>query len=229
MGNIGFRIYSNVARPSMELVEGFHGIPVANIADNMNRMSCIDARIRPMNETPLLGTAFTVKSRPGDNIMLNKAIDMAAPGDVIIVDAAGETGNSITGEMMITWAQQRGIAGLIIDGAVRDAGAIKKMNFPVYAAGVTPKGPYKDGPGEINISISCGGIVIKPGDIIVGDSDGVVVIDPQDAAELLEKAKATVVKEMDMMQSIKNKKWDRTWVDKILHDKGCEYIDREEM
>lgn len=224
MGNIGYRIYYKIIRPSRELVEGFAGIPVANIADNMNRMSCIDARIRPMNSTPLLGTAFTVRSRPGDNLLLNKAIDMAAPGDVIIVDALGETRNSITGEMMITWAQQRGIAGLIVDGAIRDAGVIKKMKFPVYAAGVTPKGPYKDGPGEINVSISCGGVVVNPGDIIVGDEDGVVVIDPKDAPELLTKAKATVAKEINMMQSIKNKTWDRTWIDKILIDKGCEYI-----
>ncbi|AJQ29324.1 RraA family protein [Pelosinus fermentans] len=229
MKNVGFRIYSNIMRPPKELVEGFTGIPVANIADNMNRMSCIDSRIRNMNEAPLLGTAFTVKSRPGDNLMLNKAIDMAAPGDVIIVDAAGETSNSVTGEMMITWAQQRGIAGFIIDGAVRDAAIIRKMNFPVYAAGVTPKGPYKDGPGEINVSISCGGVVINPGDIIVGDGDGVVVIDPKDASELLEKAKATVVKEMDMMKAIKNKTWDRRWVDKVLHDKECDYMDSDEM
>ncbi|AIF53485.1 RraA family protein [Pelosinus sp. UFO1] len=225
MKNVGFRIYSKVVRPPRGLVEGFRGIPVANIADNMNRTSCMDARIRNMNGTPLLGTAFTVKSRPGDNLMLNKAIDMAASGDVIIVDTAGETGNAITGEMMITWAQQRGIAGFIIDGAVRDAGVIRKMTFPVYAAGVTPKGPYKDGPGEINVSISCGGVVINPGDIIVGDEDGVVVIDPKDAPEILIRSKATVLKEMGMMESIKSKTWDRTWVDKILHDKGCEYID----
>jgi RraA family protein len=223
--NVGFRIYSKIVRPSRELVEGFSGIPVANIADNMNRTSCVGARIRPMNNTPLLGTAFTVKSRSGDNLLLNKAIDMAAPGDVIIVDASGETGNSIIGEMMITWAQQRGIAGFIIDGAVRDAGIIKKMSIPVYAAGVTPKGPYKDGPGEINVSVSCGGVVVNPGDIVVGDEDGIVVIDPKDAPVLLGKAKATVVKERGMIESIKNKTWDRTWVDKVLRDKECEYID----
>jgi regulator of RNase E activity RraA len=223
--NVGFRIYSKIARPPRELVEGFAGIPVANIADNMNRTSCVGARIRPMNSTPLLGTAFTVKSRSGDNLLLNKAIDMAAPGDVIIVDASGETGNSIIGEMMITWAQQRGIAGFIIDGAIRDAGFIKKMSYPVYAAGVTPKGPYKDGPGEINVSVSCGGVVVNPGDIIVGDEDGVVVIDPKDASVLLGKAKATVIKETSMIESIKNKTWDRTWVDEVLLDKGCEYLD----
>ena len=99
------------------------------------------------------------------------------------------------------------------------------MDFPVYAAGVQPNGPYKDGPGEINVPVSCGGVIVKPGDILVGDEDSVVVIDPKDAAELLEKAKQTVAKEALIMEDIKAKKWDRTWVDKALRDKGCEFVD----
>jgi RraA family protein len=225
LANVGLRIYTKIDRPRRELVEGFAGIPVANIADAMNRMSCVDAKIRPMNNVLLLGTAFTVKSRPGDNLLLHKAIDMAAVGDVIVVDAQGDTTNSVMGELMLIWAQQRGIAGFIVDGAIRDAATVKNMDIPVYAAGITPKGPYKDGPGEINVPVSCGGVVVKPGDILVGDTDGVVVIDPQDAPEILEKAKATVAKEAGMMEEVKNKTWDRTWVDKALRDKGCEYID----
>jgi len=225
MANVGFRIYSKINRPPRELVAGFAGIPVANIADNMNRLACVDAKIRPMNKAPLLGTAFTVKTRPGDNLLLHKALDMAKPGDVIVVAAQGDTVNSITGELMISWAKQRGLAGLIIDGAIRGAGAVRNMDIPVYAAGITPNGPYKDGPGEINVPVSCGGIMIKPGDILVGDEDSVVVIDPQDAPQILEKAKATVVKETRFMEEIKNGTWDRTWVDKMLNEKGCEYID----
>lgn len=225
MSNVNFRIYSKIDRPSKDLVNSFAGIPVANIGDCMNRMSCINAKIRPLNDAPLLGTAFTVKTRPGDNLLLHKAIDMAAPGDVIVVDAQGDTSNSIVGELMILWLQGRGVAGLIVDGAIRDLGAIRKMEFPVYAAGVQPKGPYKDGPGEINVPICCGGVVIKPGDILVGDADSVVVIEPKDAAEVLEKAKATMEKEAGMMAAIKNKTWDRTWVDKALKEKGCEFID----
>lgn len=225
MANVGFRIYSKINRPPRELVAGFAGIPVANIADNMNRLACVDAKIRPMNKAPLLGTAFTVKTRPGDNLLLHKALDMAKPGDVIVVAAQGDTVNSITGELMISWAKQRGLAGLIIDGAIRDAGAVRNMDIPVYAAGITPNGPYKDGPGEINVPVSCGGIMIKPGDILVGDEDSVVVIDPQDAPQILEKAKATVVKEARFMEEIKNGTWDRTWVDNMLKEKGCEYID----
>lgn len=225
MSNVGFRIRTRITRPPQDLIERFRGIPVANIADNLNRMFCIDAGISAMNNAPLLGTAFTVKTRPGDNLLLHKAIDMAAPGDIIIVDAQGETVNSLIGELMILWAQRRGIAGFVIDGAVRDSGAIRNFTIPVYAAGVTPMGPYKDGPGEINEPVSCGNVVILPGDIIVGDEDGVVVIRPAEAENVLAKAQATIKKEAEIMEAIGNGTWDRTWVDKALKEKGCEFVD----
>jgi RraA family protein len=225
MSNVGFRIYTKIQRPSKELVEAFRGVPVANIADNMYRHSCIDAKIRPMNKVPLLGPAFTVKSRTADNLLLHKAIDLAQPGDVIIVDCQGDTVNSVIGELMISWAARRGIAGIVVDGAIRDLDAIETMQFSVYAAGVTPKGPFKDGPGEINVPVSCGGIVVNPGDIIVGDGDGVVVIRPKDAPLVLEKAKAMQAREQDILKQIENLTWDRSWVDKALKDKGCEIID----
>lgn len=182
-------------------------------------------KIRPYNTVSLIGCAFTVKTRPGDNLLLHKAIDMASSGDVIVVDAQGDITNALIGELMITWAQVRGIAGFIIDGAIRDAGVIKRMSIPVYAAGVTPAGPYKDGPGEINIPVSCGGVTVRPGDILIGDEDGVVVINPKDAPGILEKARKTVTKEAGVMTDIKNGIWDRTWVDKTLREKGCEFVD----
>ena len=224
MANVGFRIFMTPKRTKRELVEAFTGMPVANIADNMNRMSCIDSKIRPMNSAPLLGTAFTVKCRPGDNLLLHKAIDMAEPGDIIVVDAQGDLTHAVIGELMISWLQQRRVSGVIVDGAVRDAGHLRKINFPVYAAGVTPKGPYKEGPGEINVPVSCGGVVVKPGDILVGDADGVVVIDPADAPGILEKTKAHMLKEATATEDIKNNKWPRAWVDTMLGEKGCEYI-----
>lgn len=227
MSNTGFRIYTKINRPPHHIVEGFAGIPVANIADNMNRSFCINAKICPLNDAPLLGTAFTVKTRPGDNLLLHKAIDLAEAGDVIVVAGDGELTNALIGELMIAWAQERGIAGFVIDGAVRDADTLKKLTIPVYAAGITPKGPYKDGPGEINVPVSVGGVVVKPGDILVGDADGIVVIDPKEAAEILEKAKATIAKEAEIMRTIKAGTWERAWVDKALKDKGCEFIDEE--
>ncbi|MCO0599975.1 RraA family protein [Peribacillus butanolivorans] len=225
MGNTGFRIYNQFERPPRSLVDAFSGIPVANIADNMNRTFCIGGGIRPYNVKPLIGSAFTVKTRPGDNLLLNKAIDMASPGDIIVVEAQGDTTNALMGELMVAWAQNRGIAGFVIDGAIRDAGVIRQMTMPVYAAGVTPAGPYKDGPGEINSSISCGGVTVRPGDILIGDEDGVVVINPKDAREILENARKTVTKEEKVMAGIRNGIWDRTWIDKTLRDKGCEFVD----
>jgi len=151
VGNIGFRIYTKIERPSRELVEGFKDIPVANIADNMGRISCVDSYIKPFNHVGLLGTAFTVKAPLGDNLMFHKAIDMAQPGDIIVVDGEADMNHSLCGEIMFRYAMSRGIAGFLIDGCIRDAASLKDLDFSVYARGVNPKGPYKNGPGEINI------------------------------------------------------------------------------
>ncbi|CQR71954.1 RraA family protein [Sporomusa ovata] len=220
MSNVGMRIFLHISRPPKALIDGFAGLPVANIADNMNRMSCMDAKIRPINDVPLLGPAFTVKSRPGDNLLLHKALDLAQPGDIVVVDAQGDLTNSIMGELMALWAKQRGIGGFIIDGAIRDIGALKKMGMPIYAAGVTPAGPYKDGPGELNVPVVCGGIVVHPGDILVGDEDGIVVINPRDAESLLEKSRAKSRMEHKVVEDIFNMAWDRTWVDQALRERG---------
>lgn len=226
MSNAGCRVFLKVNRPSKELVEGFRGLPVANIADEMNRFFCVDARIKPLNNKPLLGTAFTVKSRVADNLFLHKALELAQPGDVIIVDAQGDTANAITGEIMMTTAAVNGLAGVVIDGAIRDSDQMKELDMSVYAAGVTPKGPYKDGPGEINVPVSCGGVIVNPGDIVIGDGDGIVIINPQDAPRILEKAKAKMTKEQAIIQGIKDRvPRDKSWVNKALEKVGCEVID----
>lgn len=221
MSNVGLRIFMQINRPPKALIDGFAGIPVANIADNMNRMSCLDAKIRPINDVPLLGPAFTVRSRPGDNLMLHRALDLAEPGDIVVVDAQGDLTNSIMGELMALWGKRKGIGGFIIDGAIRDIGALKKMGIPIYAAGVTPAGPYKDGPGEINVPVACGGVVVHPGDILVGDEDGIVVINPRDGEMLLEKAKAKSRAELKTIEDIANLAWDRTWVEQALEKRGA--------
>jgi RraA family protein len=226
MSNAGCRVFLKINRPSKELVEGFRGLPVANIADEMNRFFCVDARIKPLNNKPLLGTAFTVKSRVADNLFLHKALELAQPGDVIIVDAQGDTANAITGEIMMTTAAVNGLAGVVIDGAIRDSDQMKELDMSVYAAGVTPKGPYKDGPGEINVPVSCGGVIVNPGDIVIGDGDGIVIINPQDAPRILEKAKAKMTKEQAIIQGIKDRvPRDKSWVNKALEKVGCEVID----
>jgi RraA family protein len=167
-----------------------------------------------------------VKARATDNLLLHKAIDMAQPGEVILVDVQGDLTNSLIGEIMLRQAIKRNIAGIIVDGAIRDSEALRQMNIPVYAAGCTPKGPYKNGPGEINVPISCGGVAIFPGDIIVGDADGVVVISPKDAPTVVKKAKAKFLEEQEKFRAIAAGTLDRTWVDKSLMEQGCEILDK---
>ncbi len=226
MSNVGFRIYKKINRPDKQAVENFRGLPVAVIADEMNRLGCMDARIKPLNRMPLLGIAFTVKARAGDNLMLHRALDMAIPGDVIVVDGQGDLSNAISGENMMMWAHQRQLAGVIVDGAMRDREAIGNMPFPVFAAGIQPKGPYKNGPGEINVPICCGGIVVYPGDIIVGDEDGVVSIHPVDAPAVCKRAHARHQKEGQTRLSILDGTYDRSaYTEDALRKMGCEVID----
>lgn len=181
----GNRIYRNIRRPDPILVEKFRGIPSSNIGDMMNRLYNMQSDIKAYNKkAPLLGTAFTVKAPEGDNLFFHVAIELAQPGDVLVVDAGGSKLRSLCGEMMYTEAMAKGIKGFIINGCVRDTDSLDRLDFPVYARGVTPQGPWKNGPGEINVPVCCGGQVVFPGDILVGDPDGVVVIHPEDAEEI---------------------------------------------
>lgn len=217
---VGLRIFLHINRPSQALVDSFSGITVANIARHLGRKSCMDVKIRPINDVPLLGPAFTVKLRPGDNLMLNKALDMAQPGDIVVVDAQGDLTCSVMGQRMALWAKQRNIGGFIIDGAICNIGLLKKMDMAIYAAGVTPVEPYQNGPGEINVPVTCGGVVVHPGDILVGDEDGVVVINPHHASNLLKKCIAESQAASKIMKDIANMTWDRTWVDQALKQRG---------
>ncbi len=165
---IGFRILRRVRKVDAGAVAKFKALPLANVSDVMSRMSAGGPRLRPMHgKGALAGPALTVKTRPGDNLMVHKAFDLAEPGDVIVVDAGGDLTSAIIGELMVAHARKRGVAGCVIDGAIRDSAAIGAGDFPVFAAGVTHRGPYKDGPGEINVAIAIGGMVIEPGDLVL--------------------------------------------------------------
>lgn len=226
MSNVGFRIFTRFARPDPQVVEQFKGLPVAVIGDEMSRLSCMDARIRPLNKVPMVGVAMTVKSRPGDNLLLHRALDMASPGDIIVVDGQGELSNAIAGENMMMWASKRGLGGVVVDGAMRDLEALGRLPMPVYAAGAQPRGPYKSGPGEINVPVTCGGIVVFPGDIVVGDEDGVVVVRPADAAQVVARAHERHRKEEVTRQTIAQGTYDRSaYTEEALRKLGCEIID----
>lgn len=222
--SVGNKIISDFPRPDKELVEQFRGMPVANIDDNMGRIAAVDAALVPMNSSPLVGTAFTIRMPQGDNLMFHKAMDMAQPGDVIMIDAGGSVDRAIFGELMVNYCRSRGIAGIVCDGAIRDRDGIGKLtDFAVYAKGVTPNGPYKNGPGEINTPVVIGGKLVRPGDIIVGDSDGVIIIPPEHAADIAAATRATMKMEEQIMDDIVNKgEYIRPWVDKKLQEIGCE-------
>jgi regulator of RNase E activity RraA len=222
---IGFRILKRQRAVSAEIVAKFRTLPVANVSDSMSRMSAGGPRLRPIHGgegVVLAGPALTVKVRPGDNLMLHKALDMAQPGDVIVCDGGGDLTNALIGELMTSHAQVRKIAGFVIDGAVRDAGAIRAGTYPVFAAGITHRGPYKDGPGEINVPIAIDGMVIEPGDLILGDDDGFVSVPYAQIATVLAATVAKQAAETKMMAEIKAGKSDRSWIDATLKRLGCE-------
>lgn len=225
MGNVGCKIIRDFKRPDKKIVELFKDLPVANIDDCMNRIAAVDPIIKPLNKAKLLGVAFTVKVPEGDNLMFHKAMDMAQPGDVVMIDAGGDISRSIFGELMITYCKHRNLAGVVVDGSVRDADALAELDFPIYAKGVTPNGPYKNGPGEINTPISIGGKIVCPGDIIVGDGDGIIIIKPEDAEFIAAQTKKVSEKEQGIMETILNEgTYIRTWVDEKLKEIGCEFI-----
>ncbi len=221
---IGFRICERRQVASRELVDAFAKLPVANVSDSMARVTAAGPTLRPMHASGgMAGVALTVRSRPGDNLMLHKAIDMAQPGDVIVCDAGGDVTNALMGELMLAYAVRRGVAGFVLNGAIRDLDAIVSTNLPIYAVGVTHRGPYKDGPGEINVPIALAGMVIEPGDIVLGDSDGVLSVPLADAEAVLKKTEAKQAAEAKQMQDIANGTNDRTWVDAALRRLGCEF------
>lgn len=208
-------------RPSKELVEKFRTIPTAIVSDNMHRIFAGGTGLRPFHgDAVLCGSALTVRTRPGDNLMVHKALDIARPGDVIVVDASGDLTNAIIGEIMLNYAITRGVAGFVIDGAVRDSGAIAKSGLPVYARGVTHRGPYKDGPGEVGVPVTVGGMVVSSGDIVLGDEDGVLAVPQSHAEEILALAVAQQAHETGILASIADGTVDRTWVDQTLRAKG---------
>jgi len=215
------RILDIPKRPDPRLVAELGKMVTPHVSDSMERLYAGGHQLRPMHkEGKLAGPAFTVRTAAGDNLLVHKALDTAQRGDVIVVDAGGWLENAIIGELMMSRARQRGVAGIVIWGAIRDSAEIAAGTYPVYAAGVTHRGPYKNGPGEINVPVVVGGMPVNPGDIIVGDADGLVAIPQEQAERVLASAKSILEKETASMKQILAGTVDRSWVDKALKEKG---------
>ncbi|PZQ45712.1 MAG: methyltransferase [Rhodovulum sulfidophilum] len=188
------------ARP--DLVAAFHGLSVANVSDNLHR-AVGAVGLRPFHSgAPLAGTAFTLRTRAGDNAVIHEALDLARPGDVLVIDGGGDISRALIGEIMMTLAARRGMAGFVIDGAVRDSDALARSDFPVYARAAIHLGPYKAGPGEINVPIAVGGMVVHPGDLVIGDADGVAAFPTSIAEDLLARALAQAEREAEILARI---------------------------
>jgi len=227
--SVGKRIYLRREMPDPEIMAQFKNIPASNTADVMSRNCAMHPRIKLVSQPKdqmMVGPAYTVKGRAGDNLALHAALNFCGEGDVLVVSNEEDNTRALMGEVMMAYLRYtKKIAGIILDGPIRDIDEIGKWDFPVYCTGTTPGGPYKEGPGEINVPISCGGISVNPGDIILADPDGIIVIPRKDAATILEDAKAFQAADEAKLAAAKNGTAKRGWVDKALEEKGFEIID----
>jgi RraA family protein len=215
--SLGLRVTMDFQRIDAASIERARKFPIAIVDDVANRLQAFTAGFNQYGrKKKFAGPALTVRVRPGDNLFLHKALDLAQPGDVIVVDAGGALNTAIIGAMMSSYAKTRGIEALVIDGAIRDVEELAAVDFPVVARGATPNGPYKTGPGEIGYPIACGGLSIASGDLMLGDEDGVLVIPRSEVAAILGLAEAKHKLEKSWEVEIAANKWDRAWVDEAL-------------
>ena len=194
-GRIGFRVRTDVPRTDADLVEALRAHATSNLADAMGRFHFMDFGIRPRSGLPLCGVAVTVDARPADNLMVHKALEVAQPGDIVVVNTNGNTTSAVFGELMCRTAVGAKLGGIVVDGAIRDVDGITALGFPAFSRAVCAGGCDKDGPGEVNSPIACGNTVVMPGDVIVGDEDGVVVIPREEARDVLQLVSALVDRE----------------------------------
>lgn len=227
--SVGNRVFLKRDLPEKDVVEGFKNLPAANVADTMSRLCALSSEIKLIGSPAaptMVGVALTVKVRPGDNLMLHKALNMAQEGDVIVVSNEGDRSQSLMGEIMVTYAKStKKVAGIVLDGPIRDFDQISKMDFYIYGTGSTPGGPFKEGPGEINVPISIGNVPVMPGDIILGDTDGVIVIPKKYAKEILEASIEYAKKDSAKLEAVINGTANRNWVDESLKAKNTDIID----
>ncbi|ROR22922.1 RraA family protein [Comamonas sp. BIGb0124] len=218
----GYRINPRVEGPAPEIVAAFREIPVAAIGDSMSRhIGTIGLRqYHARLDTVLCGPAVTVRVRPGDNLMIHKALMMVQPGDVLVIDGGGDVTQALVGGLIRTTCVARKLGGLVIDGAVRDLCEWAEEGMPIFAKGHTHRGPTKDGPGEVNVPISCAGMAVLPGDLIVGDADGVIAVPAADAAHILERGRAHLVKEAKIRADNETGRSDPERFDATLRAKG---------
>jgi 4-hydroxy-4-methyl-2-oxoglutarate aldolase len=217
---LGFRILPAPPRLSDDIVERFRGLASPNVADAMGRFSFMDPGMRSRSGFPLYGRAVTVLCRPADNLMVHKALQLAEPGDIVVVSTCGNTVSAVFGELMCHTAATKKLGGIVVDGAIRDVDGITRLGFPAFSRTVSPGGCDKDGPGEINVPIACGNTVVMPGDIVVGDDDGIAIVPRDHTTEVLARVEALMSRERDRIAEIKGGALYKAEIDDALRKKG---------
>jgi regulator of RNase E activity RraA len=218
----GYRIGPRAEGPPSDLIAAFRDVPVAVAGDCLGR-SIGAIGLKPYHgdiRTVLCGPALTVRVRPGDNLMIHKAMFMAQPGDIIVVDGGGDLTQALVGGLMRTSALARRVGGFVLDGAVRDTVEWAEGGMPIFARGHTHRGPSKDGPGEVNVPIACAGLAVSPGDLIIGDADGVIAIPAADLPALLPEVRAHLAKEAKIRETNQKGAADPERFDAMLRAKG---------
>ncbi|OHB72676.1 MAG: hypothetical protein A2W23_00885 [Planctomycetes bacterium RBG_16_43_13] len=221
-------VIRKIKRPSLELVEKFKQIPSSIVSDCLNRYYGMHAGIKPIFEgIRLCGPALTIQSMSGNNLMSHLSLTFAKPGDVLVIDARGYLGNAVWGGVQTAYALKRGVAGLVVDGAIRDVEDMRRTRFPVFCRGVTPAGPHKGWADSVNVPIQCGGIPVQPGDLVVGDDDGVAIVPIEHAREVYEESLKRMKQEKRWLKEIGKGKssLDAIGLKRKLENMEIEYID----
>ena len=219
-------IKQNFERAAQELVQKFSNLPTGNVCDAQGRVGALDYRIKPVGgASQFCGTALTVDSGPRDNLAAWAALDIAKPGDVILITTGGHLTTSVVGDLYVGMAKNAGVIAIVTDGVVRDLPGIEAVGIPVFARGICPNSPWKTGPGSVGLPIAIGSVGVKAGDIVVGDQDGVVIVARQQAASAAEGLKAVLEKEKNMEAAVKAGHKTPAWLKEAYETKGVVYLD----
>jgi len=223
--HVGFRVFSQIERPAAQVLALFQGVESTHVSDAMHRFYGMDLSIKPVSpEMRAVGPAITVRTRPGDNLIVYKAMEIAAPGDILVIEYRGYTVTAAWGDLVSLVAKQLKLGGVVTDGGIRDIEGIKQVGLPVFAQPTqTTQGALKDGPGEVNVPIACGGVPVLPGDVIVADVNGVTVVPRADAEAVGRQAIAIMESEQEKIKAMEaGEGLIPAYVDRVLREKGCQ-------
>ncbi|KAA9027016.1 4-carboxy-4-hydroxy-2-oxoadipate aldolase/oxaloacetate decarboxylase [Niallia endozanthoxylica] len=223
-------IIKNIERPDQNTIERLKSFGTATVHEAMGRTGLMNPYLRPIYDTAkVCGTAVTVSAHPGDNLMIHAAIEMCQPGDVLVVTVTSDNTDGMFGDLLGVSAQSRGVEGLIIDAGVRDTTELTKMKFPVWSKAISAKGTVKATPGSVNIPVVCAGAIVNPGDVIIGDRDGVVIVPKEDVEKVAQAAQAREDREAIVRQRLAKGELglDIYGLREKLQNLGVTYVDKD--